>query len=81
MQSYRNLDDNVAKNVELSKIHLGKSSEPHKSSLDSQNDISTLDSKVCFIVLSTKRQLQNFFQKISNFMFNVLIIFIFIGQC
>ena len=60
MQSYRNLDDNVAKNVELSKIHLGKSSETHKSSLDSQNDISTLDSKVCFIVLSTKRQLQNF---------------------
>ena len=54
VQSYRNLDDNVAKNVELSKIHLGKSSEPHKSSLDSQNDICTLDSKVCFIVLGTK---------------------------
>ena len=60
VQPYRNLDDNVAKNVELSKIHLGKSSEPHKSSLDSQIDISTLDSKVCFIVLSTKRQLYNF---------------------
>ena len=59
VQPYRNLDDNVAKNVELSKIHLGKSSEPHKSSFDSQIDISTLDSKVCSIVLSTKRQLQN----------------------
>ena len=63
VQSYRNLDDNVAKNVELSKIHLGKSSEPPKSSLDSQNDTSTLDSKVCFIVLGTKRQLQNYFFK------------------
>ena len=78
MQPYRNLDDNVAKNVELSEIHLGKSFKPHKSSLDSQK-ISTLDSKVCFIVLSTKWQLQ-IFPEILYFIYNVLM-FLFIGRC